>query len=46
MSGPATSRRPRTFGGEVETAANIVPLAGSFAAFLRGFGPDPQDDDR
>jgi hypothetical protein len=31
--------------GEVETAANIWPLAGSFADFLRGFGPRQEDDD-
>ena len=31
--------------GEVETAANIWPLAGSFADFLRDFGPGQEDDD-
>jgi hypothetical protein len=31
--------------GEVETAANIWPLAASFADFLRGFGPTQEDDD-
>jgi hypothetical protein len=30
--------------GEVETAANIWPVAGSFADFLRDFGPDQADD--
>ena len=30
--------------GKVETAANIWPLAGSFADFLRGFGPRQEDD--
>jgi hypothetical protein len=30
--------------GKVETAANIWPLAGSFADFLRGFGPNQEDD--
>jgi hypothetical protein len=30
--------------GEIETAANIWPLAGSFADFLRGFGPNQEDD--
>jgi hypothetical protein len=30
--------------GEVETAANIWPLAGSFADFLCGFGPNQEDD--
>jgi hypothetical protein len=31
--------------GKVETAANIWALAGSFADFLRGFGPGQEDDD-
>jgi hypothetical protein len=31
--------------GEIETAANIWPLASSFADFLRGFGPRQEDDD-
>jgi hypothetical protein len=31
--------------GEVDTAANIWPLAGSFADFLREFGPNQADDD-
>jgi hypothetical protein len=31
--------------GAVETAANIWPLAGSFADFLRDFGPMQEDDD-
>src|SRR5262249_50798587 len=30
--------------GEIETAANIWPLAGSFADFLQGFGPNQEDD--
>jgi SMI1 / KNR4 family (SUKH-1) len=30
--------------GEVEHAANIWPLAGSFADFLRGFGPTQEGD--
>ena len=31
--------------GAVETAANIWPLAGSFADFLRGLGPRQGDAD-
>jgi hypothetical protein len=31
--------------GEVDTAANIWPLAGSFADFLSGFGPRRADDE-
>lgn len=30
--------------GEIETAANIVPLAASFTDFIAGFGPNQDDD--
>jgi hypothetical protein len=35
---------PDVWDGEVETAANIWPLAASFADFLHGFGPQQEDD--